>query len=171
MSVNGVSNQKVMPVFGGFGAQNQNHQKGQNQQNGGQQKGDGFDSTDKFIEKVNVPVHNVSINPINNSPTAGKNYYKIAKWETEKSLRSRNVKIIAELHGTAADGTIKVHIIHDVKGQKTRIETIDGFLTKGVVSASWQTKNKVPNWNQGVYKFIVAGGGAGGESSNDLVLV
>lgn len=172
MSINGASNRKVQPVFAGFGAQNQNHQREQNQQNGGQKKGDGFDSADKFIERVPVPVHNVTINPISNSPTTGGGvYYKTAKWETEKSSRSRNVKIIAELHGSAADGTVKVHVIHELKGQKTRIESVDGFLNKGVVSASWQTKDKVPNWNEGVYKFIVAGGGATGESSNDLVLV
>lgn len=171
MSVNGVNNQKVMPVFGSFGSQNQNHQKGQNQQSKGQQKGDGFDSADKFIDKVNVPVHHISINPINSSPAAGGTYYKTVKWETGTSPRNNNVKIVAELHGTTANGTVRVHIIHDVKGAKTRIESLDGFLTNGVVSASWQTKARVPNWNQGVYKFIVTGGGATGESSNDLVLV
>ena len=173
MPINGIPNQRVQPVFGGFGAQNQNHQRGQNQQNGGgggQQQGDGFDAADKFMEKVKVPVHNVVINPINNSPAAGGNYYKIAKWETERAKPRQNVQIIAQLHGAANDGKVILHIIHDINGRKTRIESVEGFLTKGVVTASWLTKDIVPNWNQGVYKFIVAGGGANGESSNDLVL-
>ena len=171
MPVDGVNNRRVPQVFGSFGSQNQNHQREQNQPGGGQQKkGDGFDSADKFIERVNVPVHNVAINPINNSPTTGKNYYKVAKWETERASPSTNVKIIAELHGVAENGTVKVHIIHDLNGQKTRIESVDGSLTKGIVSASWQAKNRIPKWNEGVYKFIVAGGGAMGESSNNLVL-
>ncbi len=178
MSVDGIKNGKVPPVFGSFGSQNQQHQRGQNPQGGGQngagQKGgsggSGFDSADKFIEKTNVPVHNVKINPIDNSPAPGKIYYKAAKWGTGSASASDNVHISAELNGAPPDGSVKIHIIHEIDGQKTRIESIDGSLTKGVVSASWQAKNKGPNWNKGVYKFIVAGGGAIGESNNDLTL-
>ena len=170
MPVDGVNNRRVPQVFSAYGSQNQNHQREQSQQGGQQKKGDRFDSADKFIEKVNVPIHNVKINPINNSPTTGNNYYKVARWETEKASPSSNVKIVAELHGAVEDGTVKVHIIHDLNGQKTRIESVDGSLTKGVVSASWQAKNRIPKWNEGVYKFIVAGGGAIGDSTNDLVL-
>lgn len=163
-SINGKlpAHKKVMPIFGGHGAQNQNHQK-ENNQNGQT----GFNQTDSFVPQKNAMIDSGSF-----VPNTGANFYKTAQWEKENASPNTNVKIIAELHGSAPDGTIvQINIIHNLsENQKSVYDSVSGVLTKGVVSASWQTKAKGTDWNKGNFTFLIIGGRASRESTNALKL-
>lgn len=156
---------KVMPIFGGHGAQNQNHQKESAQNPGGKT---GFSQTDRFVPQKNAVIDSGSF-----VPNTGANFYKTAQWEKETASPNTNVKIIAELHGSAPDGTsVQINIIHNLsETQKSVYDSVSGVLTKGVVSASWQTKAKGTDWNKGNFTFLIIGGRASRESTNSLKLV
>jgi hypothetical protein len=165
-SINGKfpAHKKVMPIFGGHGAQNQNHQKENGQNQNGQT---GFSAADSFVPQKNAVIDSGSF-----VPNTSANFYKTAQWEKTAATPNINVKIIAELHGSAPDGTpVQINIIHNLsENQKSVYDSVSGVLNKGVVSASWQTKAKGTDWNKGNFTFLIIGGKASRESTNALKL-
>ncbi|MEZ5427309.1 MAG: hypothetical protein R2747_13650 [Pyrinomonadaceae bacterium] len=165
-SINGKFPKKVMPVFGGHGAQNQNHQR---ENNRNEQRGNGFDAADIFApQKRNLVIDSGSFVPDMTS-----NYYRTAQWATETARPNTNVKIIAELSGSVPDGTrVQINIIHNpTPEQKNVYETIHGVIIGGVVSAGWQAKARGADWNQGDFTFLIIGGRASRMSTNALRLI
>jgi len=162
-------NRRVMPIPTASKGQNQNHQRDQNAQQ--QNKGNGDNSGQSVFEvkKTSVPVPCVFGDYLGGDRFERK--FKTARWEITTANLKTSVKINAVIDGDAPDGPATVQVIHIADGKMpVLIESVSGFLDKGVITASWLTKDKVPNWREGVYRFWVIAGGAREISSNALKL-
>ena len=78
------------------------------------------------------------------------NSYLVADWEKTLAKVGESVRIKAVLN-KGIDGVVRVQVIHDIDGQQVWVESVNGFLNKGVVEASWVAKDNVKDWNKGDY--------------------
>jgi hypothetical protein len=175
MSSNGVNNnRRVMPVPKGRESQGQMHQH-QNQQqkqpggSGGDSFGTGqFDQSSFEAPQTKVPVRGVGVDVFGDA-AVGTNSYLISEWETTSAKVGASVRIRAKLN-RGVDGVARVQVFHLFNGQETWVESVNGFINKGVVTASWVAKNNVVNFDKGEYFFTIIGGRANAQSTNRLKL-
>lgn len=169
MSVNNVNRYRIMPPSASRNPNNQFYQKDQQQE---QQQSSGntgaFDKSSFEAPETRVPQRGPTVD-IFGGANVGANSYLVAKWETESAKVGETVRIRAVLD-KGVDGAVRVQVIHDCNGQQVWVESVNGFLNKGVVTASWTTKDTVKDWNKGSFFFTIIGGKANATSSNRLKL-
>jgi len=170
MSVNNVNRYRIMPPSASKNPNNQFYQKEQQSQPQPQSSGDtgSFDKSSFEAPETRVPRRGVDVDIFGAAPV-GANSYLVAEWDKTSAGVSENVRIRAVLNKNI-DGVARIQVIHDHDGQQTWVETVNGFITKGVVNASWTTKNTVKDWNKGAYFFTIIGGKANATASNRLKL-
>ena len=171
-----VDNRRVMPVLGGSGAPNQLLRQQQQQQqesrtppgNASAPATGGFDRSSFEAPQTLVPVHGVGLDVIGRAPV-GTNLYLIAEWSKTHARVGDLVRIKAVL-SKGINGAVRVQIFHEVDQRQIWLESVNGFINKGVVSAKWITKNKAVNYDRGSYFFTIIGGRASATSTNRLTL-
>jgi hypothetical protein len=175
MSNNINNNRRVMPVPQGRGAQGQMHQHRQQQQqrvpanSGGDGFGTGnFDRSSFEAPQTSVPVRGIGVDVVGGVPVDA-NSYLIAEWETTSARVGENVRIRAKLN-RGIDGVARVQVFHEHRGQQVWVESINGFINKGVVTANWIAKDNITDYDKGFYFFTIIGGRANAQSTNQLKL-
>lgn len=167
MSVNNVNRYRIMPPSASRNPNNQFYQKEQQQEQSGGNTGN-FDKSSFEAPETRIPQRGPTVD-IFGGVNVGANSYLVAKWETESAKVGETVRIRAVLD-KGVDGAVRVQVIHDCDGQQAWVESVNGFLNKGVVTASWTTKDTVKDWNKGSFFFTIIGGKANATSSNRLKL-
>lgn len=166
---NNINRYRIMPPSAGRQPNNQFYQKEQNQQQEQQKESTGnFDQSSFQAPQTQVPLRGYGIDIFGDAPISA-NSYIAAEWEKTSAKVGENVRIKAVLN-KGIDGVVRVQIIHDVNGQQVWVDSVNGFLNKGVVNAVWIAKNKGTDWNQGEYFFTIIGGKANATSGNRLKL-
>lgn len=170
MSVNNVNRYRIMPPSASRNPNNQFYQKEQQQQQEQQSGGatGSFDKSSFEAPETRVPQRGVGVD-IFGGANVGANAYLVADWEKTSASVGENVRIKAVLNA-GVDGVVRVQVIHDCDGQQIWVESVNGFLNKGVVTASWTTKDTVKEWNKGSFFFTIIGGKANATSGNRLKL-
>ncbi len=170
MSVNNVNRYRIMPPSASRNPNNQFYQKEQQQQQEQQSGGatGSFDKSSFEAPETRVPQRGVGVD-IFGGASVGANAYLVADWEKTSASVGENVRIKAVLNA-GVDGVVRVQVIHDCDGQQIWVESVNGFLNKGVVTASWTTKDTVKEWNKGSFFFTIIGGKANATSGNRLKL-
>lgn len=176
MSANNVNNKTrvVMPIPQGRGAQGQMHQHQQRQQkqpnnSGGESYGTGnFDESSFQAPQTQVPVRGIGTDVFGDAPV-GTNSYLVSEWETTQAKVGANVRIKAKLN-RGIDGVARIQVFHEHNGQQIWVESVNGFINKGVVTASWVTKDNINDYDKGNYFFTIIGGRANAQSTNRLKL-
>lgn len=169
MSVNNVNRYRIMPPSASRNPNNQFYQKEQQQQKQQSSGNTGsFDKSSFEAPETRVPQRGPTVD-IFGGANVSANSYLVAKWETESAKVGETVRIRAVLD-KGVDGAVRVQVIHDCDGQQVWVESVNGFLNKGVVTASWTTKDTVKDWNKGSFFFTIIGGKANATSSNRLTL-
>jgi len=170
MSVNNINRYRIMPPSASKNPNNQFYQKEQ-QQPSEQQSSEAtgnFDKSSFEAPETKVPQRGVGVD-IFGGANVGANAYLVADWEKTSAAVGESVRIKAVLN-KGIDGVVRVQVIHDYDGQQVWVESVNGFLNKGVVTASWVTKNTVKDWNKGTFFFTIIGGKANATSGNRLKL-
>lgn len=169
MSSNNINRYRIMPPSASRNPNNQFYQKEQqNQQEQSSNTTGNFDQSSFQSPQTQVPLRGVGVDIFGDAPV-GANSYTVADWEKTSAKVGENVRIKAVLN-KGIDGVVRVQVIHDVGGQQVWVESVNGFLNKGVVTASWVTKDNVKDWNKGDYFFTIIGGKANATSGNRLKL-
>jgi hypothetical protein len=174
MSSNGINNnRRVMPVPKPRESQGQMHQH-QNQQQkqprgGGDSFGTGqFDKSSFDAPQTKVPVRGVDVD-VFGAAAVDTNFYLISEWEKNAAKVGDNVRIRAKLN-RGIDGVARVQIFHQYEGRETWVDSVNGFINKGIVTASWVVKDNLTNYDKGDYFFTIIGGRANAQSTNRLKL-
>jgi len=169
MSVNNVNRYRIMPPAASRNPNNQFYQKEQQNQ---EQQSSGttgnFDKSSFEAPETKVPQRGPTVDIFGGS-NVGANAYLVAEWAQTSASVGEIVRIKALLN-KGVDGAVRVQIIHDCNGQQVWVESVNGFLNKGVVTASWTTKDTVKDWNKGTFFFTIIGGKANATSGNRLKL-
>ena len=175
MSSSGINNnRRVMPVpkpreSQGQMHQHQNHQQKQPKNSGGDGFGTGtFDQSSFEAPQTKVPVRGVGVDVFGDA-SVGTNSYLISEWATTQAKVGANVRIRATLN-RGIDGVARVQVFHHHNGQETWVDSVNGFINKGVVTASWVVKDNIKDYDQGEYFFTIIGGRANAQSTNRLKL-
>ena len=163
-----VDNRRATPVLSGSGVPNPLLQQQQQEPATTNAATGGFDRSSLEAPQTLVPVHGVGLDVIGRAPV-GANLYLIAEWSKTHARVGDLVRIKAVL-SKGLNGAVRVQIFHDVDHQQIWLESVNGFINKGVVSAKWITKNKARNYDQGSYFFTIIGGRASATSTNRLIL-
>lgn len=169
MSVNNINRYRIVPPTASRNPNNQFYQKEQQQQ---QQESSGntgnFDQSSFDAPETRVPQRGPAVD-IFGGANVGANAYLVAQWDQTSAKVGDIVRIRAVLN-KGIDGVARIQVIHDCEGQQTWVETINGFINKGVVTAGWTTKDTVKDWNKGTFFFTIIGGKANATASNRLKL-
>jgi hypothetical protein len=173
MSISNANHYRIMPPSASRRANNQFYQKEQpqNQQPPEEQSSDttgNFDKSSFEAPETRVPQRGPTVD-IFGGANVGANAYLIAQWEKTSAAVGESVRIRAVLN-KGVDGAVRVQVIHECGGQQVWVESVNGFLNKGVVTASWTTKDTVKDWNKGSFFFTIIGGKANATSGNRLTL-
>lgn len=168
MSVNNVNRYRIMPPSASRNPNNQFYQKEQQQQQQSGGNTGSFDQSSFEAPETRVPQRGVGVD-IFGGANVGANAYLVADWEKTSAAVGENVRIKAVLNA-GVDGVVRVQVIHECDGQQIWVESVNGFLNKGVVTASWTTKDTVKDWNKGSFFFTIIGGKANATSGNRLKL-
>ncbi len=158
-----------MPPSASRHPNNQFYQK--EQQNQPEQAGEttgNYDQSSFQSPQTQVPRRGVGVDIFGEAPV-GANSYLVADWEKTSAKVGENVRIKAVLN-KGIDGVVRVQVIHDVDGRQVWVESVNGFLNKGVVTASWVAKDNVKDWSKGNYFFTIISGKANATSGNRLKL-
>ena len=168
MSIKNANYYRIMPPSASRNPNNQFYQKEQQSQ---PQTGGGtgnFDKSSFEAPETRIPQRGPNVD-IFGGVNVSANAYLIAQWEKISATVGESVRIRAVLN-KGIDGAVRVQVIHDHDGQQIWVESVNGFINKGVVSASWTTKDTVKNWNKGSFFFTIIGGKANATSGNRLTL-
>lgn len=158
-----------MPPSSSRNPNNQFYQKEkQNQQEQSSGTNGNYDQSSFQSPQTQVPMRGVGVDIFGDAPV-GANSYLIADWEKTSVKVGENVRIKAVLN-KGIDGVVRVQVIHDVAGEQVWVESVNGFLNKGVVTAFWVAKNNVKDFSKGDYFFTIIGGKANATSGNRLKL-
>ena len=172
MSVNNANRYRIMPPTPSRNPNNQFYQKEQQSQQQGQEQTGGatgnFDKSSFEAPETKVPQRGPSVD-IFGGANVGANAYLIAEWEKTSAGIGESIRIRAVLN-KGIDGVVRVQVIHDYDGQQVWVESVNGFLNKGVVTANWVTKDTVKNWDKGTFFLTIIGGKANATSGNRLKL-
>lgn len=170
MSVNNVNRYRIMPPAASRNPNNQFYQKQQQQQEEQQSGGatGNFDKSSFEAPETKVPQRGPTVD-IFGGASVGANAYLVAEWAQTSAKIGDIVRIKAVLN-KGIDGAVRVQVVHDCSGQQVWVESVNGFLNKGVVTASWTTKDTVKDWNKGTFFFTIIGGKANATSGNRLKL-
>lgn len=169
MSVNNINRYRIVPPSAGRNPNNQFYQKEQQQAQPQSSENTGnFDQSSFDAPETRVPRRGVDVDIFGGAPV-GANSYLIAEWDKTSAGVSEPVRIRAVLN-KGIDGVARIQVIHDHDGQQIWVETVNGFISKGVVNASWTTKSTVKDWNKGSFFFTIIGGKANATASNRLKL-
>ncbi len=170
MSVNNVNRYRIMPPSASRNPNNQFYQKEQQKQQEQQSSGatGSFDKSSFEAPETRVPQRGPTVD-IFGGANVGANAYLVAEWANTSAGIGESVRIKAVLN-QGIDGAVRVQVIHDCNGQQVWVESVNGFLNKGVVTASWTTKDTVKDWNKGSFFFTIIGGKANATSGNRLKL-
>jgi hypothetical protein len=170
MSIGNANRYRILPPSAPRNPNNQFYQKEQppqqEQQSGGTTGN--FDKSSFEAPETRIPQRGPTVD-IFGGANVGANAYLAAKWEKESATVGETVRVRAVLN-KGIDGAVRVQIIHDYDGQQVWVESVNGFINKGIVSASWVTKDTVKDWNKGDFFFTIIGGKANATSSNRLKL-
>jgi len=169
MSIKNANYYRIMPPSASRNPNNQFYQKEQQQPQ--QQAGGGsgtFDKSSFEAPETRIPQRGPNVD-IFGGVNVSSNAYLIAQWEKTAAAVGESVRIRAVLN-KGIDGAVRVQVIHDCDGQQVWVESVNGFINKGVVSAAWTTKDTVKNWNKGSFFFTIIGGKANATSGNRLTL-
>jgi hypothetical protein len=169
MSVNNVNRYRIQPPSASRNPNNQFYQKEQSQQE--QQSGEAtgnFDKSSFEAPETRIPQRGPTVD-IFGGANVGANNYLVAEWAQTTAGIGESVRIKAILN-KGIDGAVRVQVVHDCNGQQVWVESVNGFLNKGVVTASWTTKDTVKDWNKGTFFFTIIGGKANATSGNRLKL-
>jgi hypothetical protein len=169
MSVNKVDRYRITPPSASRNPNNQFYQKEQQQQQESTGTTGNFDKSSFQAPQTQIPLRGTRVDIFGDAPV-GANSYLVAAWEKPSAGVGEGVRIKAVLN-KGIDGVVRVQVIHDHDGQQTWVESVNGFLNKGVVTASWITKDNVKDWDKGTYFFTIIGGKANATSSNRLKLL
>ena len=169
MSIKNANHYRIMPPSASRNPNNQFYQK-QPQQQPQQSSGatGNFDKSSFEAPETRVPQRGLTVD-IFGGANVSANAYLIAQWEKTFAAVGETVRIRAILN-KGIDGAVRVQVIHDYDGQQIWVESVNGFINKGVVSASWTTKDTVKDWNKGSFFFTIIGGKANATSGNRLSL-
>jgi len=169
MSVNNVNRYRIMPPSASKNPNNQFYQKEpQEQQEQPSGATGNFDESSFQAPQTQVPVRGIGVDIFGDAPVSA-NAYLVAEWEKTSATVGEGVRIKAVLN-KGIDGVVRVQVIHDCNGQQIWVESVNGFLNKGVVTASWIAKDKVKDWDKGTYFFTIIGGKANATAGNRLKL-
>jgi hypothetical protein len=159
-----------MPPSASRNPNNQFYQKEQQPQQPQESSGTtgNFDKSSFEAPETRIPQRGPQVD-IFGGANVGANAYLVAKWEKESAAIGETVRVRAVLN-QGIDGAVRVQVIHDCDGQQIWVESVNGFLNKGVVTAAWVTKDTVKDWNKGNFFFTIIGGKANATSSNRLKL-
>lgn len=169
MSIKNANRYRIMPPPPARNSNNQFYQKEpppEPPQSGGATGN--FDKSSFDAPETRVPQRGPTID-IFGGASVGANAYLIAEWEKTSAGVGESVRIRAVLN-KGVDGVVRVQVIHDHDGQQVWVESVNGFLNKGVVTANWVTKDTVKDWNKGSFFFTIIGGKANATSGNRLKL-
>lgn len=165
---NNINRYRIMPPSAGRQPNNQFYQKQQDQQPEQQNEPTGnFDQSSFQAPQTQIPQRGYSVDIFGDAPVSA-NAYIVADWEKTSAKVGESIRIKAVLN-KGIDGVVRVQVIHDINGQQVWLESVNGFLNKGVVNAVWISK-KVKDWDQGEYFFTIIGGKANATSGNRLKL-
>ena len=170
MSIKNANYYRIMPPSASRNPNNQFYQKEQQQQQEQQSSGatGSFDKSSFEAPETRVPQRGPTVD-IFGGANVGANAYLVAEWANTSAGIGETVRIKAVLN-KGIDGAVRVQVIHDCNGQQVWVESVNGFLNKGVVTASWTTKDTVKDWNKGSFFFTIIGGKANATSGNRLKL-
>ena len=168
MSIGNVNRYRIMPPSAGRNPNNQFYQKEPQAQPESSGSTGNFDKSSFDAPETRVPQRGPTVD-IFGGANVGANAYLVAQWEKTSAAVGESVRIRAVLN-KGIDGAVRVQVIHDCDGQQVWVESVNGFLNKGVVTASWTTKDTVQNWNKGSFFFTIIGGKANATSGNRLSL-
>lgn len=169
MSIKNANRYRIMPPPAAGNPNNQFYEKeGQPAPPAHSNDGGNFDESSFEAPETRVPQRGPTID-IFGGANVGANAYLIAQWEKTSAAVGDPVRIRAVLN-RGIDGVVRVQVIHDCDGQQVWVESVNGFLNKGVVTAVWVTKDTVKNWNDGEFFFTIIGGRANATSANRLRL-
>ncbi|MBS1795518.1 MAG: hypothetical protein JSS81_16810 [Acidobacteria bacterium] len=167
---NNINRYRIAPPSASRNPNNQFYQRDrqppQEQQPGGTTGA--FDESSFQSPETRVPQRGVGVDIFGDAPV-GANAYLVAEWEKTAVAAGESVRVRAVLN-KGVDGVVRVQVIHDCDGHQTWVESVNGFLNKGVVTAVWVTKKNIRDWNRGDYFFTIIGGKANATSSNRLKL-
>lgn len=170
MSSNNINRYRIAPPAASRNPNNQFYQK--EQQNQPEQSSEAatgnYDASSFDAPQTKIPRRGVGVDIFGEAPV-GANAYLVADWEKTSARIGENVRIKAVLN-KGVDGVVRVQVIHDFDGQQIWVESVNGFLNKGVVTASWVAKDNVKDWHKGDYFFTIIGGKANATSGNRLKL-
>jgi hypothetical protein len=169
------TNRRVMPVPKPRESQGQMHQHEQHQQKQPNKSSDAesygtgnYDESSFEAPQTNVPVRGIGLDVLGQVPT-GVNSYLISEWETTAAKVGASIRIIAKLN-CGIDGVARVQVFHQSNNQEIWVESVNGFINKGVVTANWIAKANVKDFDKGDYFFTILGGRANAQSTNRLKL-
>ncbi|HEY8563539.1 MAG TPA: hypothetical protein VIL74_24385 [Pyrinomonadaceae bacterium] len=170
MSIKNANYWRIMPPSADRQPNNQFYQKQPQQQRPPKSNGStgNFDKSSFEAPETRVPQRGPAVD-IFGGVTVSANAYLIAQWEKTSAAIGESVRIKAVLN-KGVDGAVRVQVIHDCDGQQIWVESVNGFINKGVVTAAWTTKDTVKDWNKGNYFFTIIGGKANATSGNRLTL-
>jgi hypothetical protein len=170
MSVNNVNRYRIIPPSASKNPNNQFYRKEQQQEQPEHSSAatGNFDQSSFQAPQTQVPVRGIGVDIFGDAPVSA-NAYLVADWEKTSAAVGEGVRIKAVLN-RGIDGVVRVQVIHDYNGQQIWVESVNGFLNKGVVAASWITKDNVKDWDKGTYFFTIIGGKANATSGNRLKL-
>jgi hypothetical protein len=173
MSISNANHYRIMPPSAGRKPNNQFYQKEQQQPPQPQQpessgQTGSFDKSSFEAPETRIPQRGPTVD-IFGGANVGANAYLVAQWEKASAAIGENVRIRAVLN-KGIDGVVRVQVIHDYDGRQVWVESVNGFLNKGVVTASWTTKDTVKDWDKGGFFFTIIGGKANATSGNRLIL-
>ena len=171
MSIKNANHYRIMPPSASRNPNNQFYQKEPPQQPQTQSNGatGSFDKSSFEAPETRIPQRGPNVD-IFGGANVSANAYLIAQWEKTSAAVGESVRIRAVLN-KGVDGAVRVQVIHDHDGSQVWVESVNGFINKGVVSAAWTTKDTVKDWNKGSYFFTIIGGKANATSGNTLTLV
>ena len=167
MSIKNANYWRIMPPSAGRQPNNQFYQKQQQQQPATGVTGN-FDKSSFDAPETRVPQRGPAVD-IFGGVNVSANAYLVAQWEKTSAAVGESVRIKAVLN-KGVDGAVRVQVIHDCDGQQIWVESVNGFINKGVVTASWTAKDTVKDWSKGSYFFTIIGGKANATSGNRLTL-
>lgn len=160
---------RITPPSASRNPNNQFYQKeSQNKQEQSSGTTGNYDESSFQSPQTQVPLRGTSVDIFGDAPV-GANSYTVADWEKTSANVGENIRIKAILN-KGIDGVVRVQVIHDFDGQQIWVESVNGFINKGVVTVSWIVKDNVKNWNKGDYFFTIIGGKANATSGNRLKL-
>lgn len=176
MSSNVNNNRRVMPVPQSRESQGQMHEHRQHQQKqpnnatDAESYGTGnYDKSSFQAPQTNIPVRGIGLDVLGQTPT-GVNSYLISAWEKTVARVGTSVRIRATLN-CGINGVVRVQVFHQHNNQDVWVESVNGFINKGIVTANWVTKDNVKDYDKGDYFFTIIGGKANAQSTNRLKLI